>query len=328
MKKRGTGFACSAQGANYHFGHEDKATVELRVLADDSLLIRTAASDLGQGLEAVLVNIASLALDGYPAARIRWEGSNTTAPEAGGTGASRQSTVTGNALYQACENLKELLRPVAAELLNSPPAEIRFEGETVSGAGASIPLREAFEAAREMGMALAVQGSYTAPRTTALSPDGKGFPINQFGYGAHIAEVEVDTVTGEVTVLRVQAFHDAGTVLNPIGAAAQVEGAAVMGMGFALFEDYLLSEGKPVNVGFTNYIIPSASDTPQVDVHFLNYQAAFGKLGVKGLAEAPTTTIAPAIINAIYDAAGVRITHLPATPERVLDALDEMERTE
>jgi CO/xanthine dehydrogenase Mo-binding subunit len=328
MKKRGIGFACSAQGANYHFGHEDKATAELRVLPDDTLLIRSAASDLGQGLEAVLVNIASLALDGYPADRIRWEGSNTGAPEAGGTGASRQSTVTGNALYQACENLKELMRPVAAELLNCPPADIRFEGGTMGGGGAAIPLHEVFQAAREMGMALAVQGSYTAPRTTELSPDGKGFPVNQFGYGAHIAEVEVDTVTGEVAVLEVRAFHDAGTVLNPIGAAAQVEGATVMGMGFALFEDYLLSQGKPVNAGFTNYIIPSVSDMPQIDVHFLDYPATFGRLGVKGLAEAPTTTIAPAIINAICEATGVRITHLPATPERVLDALDRKEGAE
>jgi CO/xanthine dehydrogenase Mo-binding subunit len=328
MKKHGIGFACSAQGANYHFGHEDKSTVELRILPDDSLLIRSAASDLGQGLEAVLVNIASLALDGFPADRIRWEGSNTSSPEAGGTGASRQSTVTGNALYQACENLKEVLRPVAAEMLNCHPAEVQFEGANVSGGAARIPLPEVFLAARQMGMALAVQGSYTAPRTTPLSAEGKGFPINQFGYAAHIAEVEVDTITGEVTVLRVQAIHDAGTIMNPIGAAAQVEGAAVMGMGFALFEDYLLWQGKPVNAGFTNYIIPSVSDMPQIDVHFVDYPAAFGRLGVKGLAEAPTTTIAPAIINAIHNATGARITHLPATPERVLAALDELEGTD
>ena len=104
MKKRGVGYACSAQGANYHFGHNDSSNVELQVLADNTLLMRTAASDIGQGLETVLINIASITLNGFPTDKIRWEGSNTEAPEAGGTGASRQSTITGNALYQACLN--------------------------------------------------------------------------------------------------------------------------------------------------------------------------------------------------------------------------------
>lgn len=325
MKKRGIGYACSAQGANYHFGHNDSSTVELQVQADNTLLMRTAASDIGQGLEAVLINIASITLNGFPTDKIRWEGSNTEAPEAGGTGASRQSTITGNALYQACENLKEMLRPVAAEQLNCHPAGIYFEGMQARAEGKSVALPDVFQAAREMGLTLAVRGSYTAPSTTALSKEGKGFPVNQFGYAAHIVEVEVDTATGEVAVLRVEAFHDAGRILNPIGAAAQVEGATVMGMGFALFEDYLLSEGKPVNVGFTNYLIPSVADMPDIRVHFLTYPAQFGQLGVKGLAEAPTTTIAPAIANAIFDAIGVRITHLPATPDRVMTAIIEKE---
>lgn len=325
MKKRGVGYACSAQGVNYHFGHEDVSTVELQVKTDNNLVVRTAASDIGQGLEAVLINIASVSLNGFPTEKITWEGSNTGAPEAGGTGASRQSTVTGNALHQACENLKVLIRSVAAEQLDCHPDNIQFKGEQVIAGDTSISLSHVFDKAREMGLSLRVNGNYTAPRTTALSQEGKGFPVNQFGYAAHIVEVEVDTVTGEVAVLKVEAFHDAGNILNPIGAAGQVEGAAVMGMGFALFEDYLLSEGKPVNIGFTNYLIPSLADTPEICVHFLTYPALFGELGVKGLAEAPTTTVAPAIANAIFDATGARINHLPATPVRVLAALLEEE---
>ena len=323
MKKRGIGYACSAQGVNYHFGHEDKSTVELRVQSDNTLLVRTGASDFGQGLEATLINITSVSLNGFPPEKIRWEGSNTDSPEAGGSGASRQSTITGNALFQACENLKALLQSVGAELLDCPPESVEFQGEEASAGGKTIALSDLLDRAREMGMSLMVSGSYKAPMTSALSEDGKGFPINQFGYAAHIVEVEVDTVTGEVKVLNVEAFHDAVTILNPIGAAGQVEGACVMGMGFALFEDYMLDEGKPVNVGFTNYLIPSLADTPEIRVHFLSYPALFGQLGVKGLAEAPTTTIAPAIANAIFNATGVRITRLPATPDRVLAALSE-----
>jgi CO/xanthine dehydrogenase Mo-binding subunit len=323
MKKRGIGYACSAQGVNYHFGHEDSSSVELSVKKDNTLLIRTAASDIGQGLEAALIHIVSVSFNGFPAGKIAWDGSNTLAPAAGGTGASRQTTITGNALYRACENLKSLLRSVASEQLDCHPDKLEFRGEEIQANGKSILLLQLFEKAREQGFKLAVNRSFTAPMTTALSEDGKGFPINQFGYATQIAEVEVDTVTGEVTVIRIEAFHDSGTILNPIGASGQVEGACVMGMGFTLYEDYILSQGKPVNVGFTNYLIPSLADAPDIRVHFLSLPAPFGEIGVKGLAEAPTTTVAPAITNAIFNATGGRITHLPATPERILAVLDE-----
>ncbi len=324
MIKRGIGYACSAQGVNYHFGHEDVSTVELIVQNNSTLRIRTAASDIGQGLEALLINIASTSFNGFPPEKIIWEGSNTDSPDAGGTGASRQSTLTGNALFRACENMKELLRSIAAEYLDCHPDEIVFKGENVIMSDKSISLEQLSSYAHQMGISLKVSGTIKAPKTTELSEDGKGYPINQFGYAAHIVEVEVDTITGEVSVINVEAFHDAGKILNPVGAAAQVEGACVMGMGFTLHEDYLLLDGKPVNVGFTNYLIPSIADTPEINVYFLNFPAPFGELGVKGLAEAPTATIAPAIINAIYNATGARITNLPASPDRVRAALDEL----
>ena len=325
MKKRGVGFACSAQGVNYHFGHTDASTVEISVKADDSILIRTAASDIGQGLEAVLINIASVSLNGFPTERIIWEGANTNAPDGGSTGASRQTTITGNALFQACETFKDLLRTVASEMLDCHPEQIQFQSDGLLCGGNLLGYGTLFEKSRQLGYSLKVSGSYQAPKTTALSDDGKGYPINQFGYAAHIVELEVDTVTGEVTVLKLDAFHESGKIINPVGAAAQVEGAAVMGMGFALYEDYLLEQGKPVNIGFTNYLIPSLADAPDIRVYFLNIPTAFGALGVKGLAEAPTTTIAPAIANAIFAATGARVTHLPATPVRVLEALAVVE---
>ena len=296
--------------------------MELRVRADDTLVVRTAASDFGQGLEALLASIVSASLHGFPSERISWEAPTTLAPDGGSTGASRQSTVTGNALFQACQNLMTLLRPVAAEQLDCHPDLVQFNGEQVTAPGKSIGIVHLFQSARDQGVDLTVEGAFTAPPTTVLSPDGKGFPINQFGYAVHVAHVQVDTTTGEVAVISVNAFHDAGSIVNPIGAAGQVEGALVMGMGFALSEDYQLFEGKPVNVGFTNYLIPSIADTPDIRVHFLTDPATFGPLGVKGLAEAATATIAPAIANAIYDATGARVTRLPATPDRVRVALD------
>jgi nicotinate dehydrogenase medium molybdopterin subunit len=321
MKKRGIGYSCSFQGVNYHFGHVDKSIVELIVESDNSLLIRTAASDIGEGLEAMLILVASTAFNGFPVENIHWEGSNTNSPEAGGTGASRQSTLTGNALLQSCLNMQSLLRPIAAELLDTHPQKVIFHGIDVIGDEKAISLYALFEETRKMGIPLVVTGSFQAPMTTPVNSLGKSKPISQFGYATYMAEVEVDTITGEVSVLRIEAFHDAGTILNRIGAEGQVEGGAVMGMGFALSEDYMTNQGKPVNVGLTNYIIPSIADIPDIQVHFLDLPSPIGSLGAKGLAEIPTTSIAPAITNAIFDAVGARITEIPATPERVLTAL-------
>jgi nicotinate dehydrogenase medium molybdopterin subunit len=319
MIKHGIGYSCSFQGVNYHFGHTDKSKVDLSIEDDCSLLIRTAASDIGQGLEAMLISVASNAFNGFPIEKIRWEGSNTNSPEAGGTGASRQSTLTGNALLQACFNLQDLLRSVASEQLNASPKEIEFFGELISVNGKSTYLSDVVQEARMMGYSLKVTGEFEAPLTT---PVNKGKPINQFGYATHMVEVEVDTITGEVRVLKVEAFHDAGTILNKIGATGQVEGAIVMGLGFALSEEYILENGLPINVGFTNYIIPSISDAPEIYVSFIDIPSPIGKLGVKGWAEIATATIVPAIINAIFDATGARVTHLPAVPERVLAAIN------
>lgn len=323
MKKRGVGYACSFQGVNYHFGHPDISTVELSVTDANTLLVRTAASDIGEGLEAMLLLVASRSFNGFPISKIKWEGANTLSPEAGGTGASRQSTLTGNAVHQGCINLQERLRLIACELLEVDPTEIAFDGSEVVGSDKRVSIESVFEFARKMGVILSAKGSFQAPKTTDLDVEGSGLPISQFGYATHVAEVEVDTITGEVRIIRVLAFHDSGTILNRIGATAQVEGAIVMGSGFALSEEYLLENGKPVNVGFTNYLIPTIFDTPEIESYFVTTPSPIGSLGVKGLAEIPVVTVVPAIINAIFDACGARIKHLPATPERVLNALIE-----
>ncbi len=329
MKKRGIGFACSFQGVNYHFGHLDQSTVELSVQPDDTLLLRTASSDIGEGLEAMLLLVTSRAFNGFPIDRIHWEGSNTDSPAAGGTGASRQSTLTGNAAHQACLNLQNLLRPIAGELMDTRPEHVQFHGLTVSADGKDIAIHELFAESRLMGINLKITGSFQAPLTSPLDQSGKSEqPINQFGYATYMAEVEVDTITGEVRVLKINAFHDSGTILNQIGATAQVEGGAVMGMGFALSEEYLVRDGLPINTGFTNYIIPSIADAPEIEVQFLDFPSPIGHLGVKGLAEIPTSSIAPAIINAIYDATGARVNHIPATPERILDAMASVNERE
>jgi len=170
---------------------------------------------------------------------------------------------------------------------------------------------------------------FQAPLTEPLDDKGQGFGVNQFSYATYIAEVDVDTDTGEVNVLRISAFVDAGKIVRRIGAEMQVEGGIAMGLGHTLTEEFKQRQGWPETDGFTTYLIPTIQDVPlEITSDFVDEWAPMGELGAKGLAELVLVPVAPAITNAIYDAVGVRITELPATPERVLMALKSLEDNE
>jgi CO/xanthine dehydrogenase Mo-binding subunit len=143
-----------------------------------------------------------------------------------------------------------------------------------------------------------------------------------------VAEVEVDTVTGEVQVLGVWAAHDVGRAVNPQGVEGQIEGGVVQALGQGLMEDYKLDQGHTSTHGFAKYILPTALDVPRVTSIIVEDPDPIGPLGVKGIGEPAMVPTIPAIMNAIYDAVGVRITALPATPEKVLMAIREKEKRE
>ena len=330
MIKKGIGISCAFQGSNTHFGHHDVSSVLLEVSDDNMFLFHVAASDVGQGLESTLLTIVSEAFGELPVERIRWSWPKTSSPDGGVTGASRQTTMTGNAVYNACKKLKQVIDSVVSEMMDVSPSEgFKISGDyVVYSSGQKILLSEVLEQARKEGRKLEVLGEFTAPLTTMIDEQGRGEPINQFGYATCVAEVEVDTETGELKVLNISAYHDAGRIINPIGAESQVEGGIVMGLGYATSEDFIMNGGKHINVGFTNYLIPSVNDSPApaIKVHFIDSSVPMGELGVKGLAELPNTVIAPAITNAIYNATGARIYSLPASPERIFRAIQEADQ--
>jgi CO/xanthine dehydrogenase Mo-binding subunit len=204
-----------------------------------------------------------------------------------------------------------------------PLESITLEGSTFRGAGGgAVSWTDLVANARTLGISLKASGKFTAPPTTVLDERGQGQPVNQYSYATHIATVQVDTITGEVGVLAVKTFTDAGRIINPVGAEGQVEGGVVMGLGYALTEAFLMEDGHLLNRGFTNYLIPTIMDVPtSIESYFVDKPVPFGELGTKGLAEVSAAPITAAIINAIYDAIGVRIRQLPATPERILEAL-------
>ena len=140
-------------------------------------------------------------------------------------------------------------------------------------------------------------------------------------FGCQVAEVEVDTVTGEVQVLGIWAAHDVGRAVNPRGVEGQIEGGVVQALGQGLMEDYQTEQGHTTTPDLAKYILPTSLDVPHVTSVIIEDPDPIGPLGVKGIGEPAMVPTIPAIMNAIYDAVGVRITSLPATPERVLAAI-------
>jgi CO/xanthine dehydrogenase Mo-binding subunit len=174
---------------------------------------------------------------------------------------------------------------------------------------------------KERGIVIVGSGLFTSAHTALHPETGEATPWQSYVFGAQVAEVEVDDDTGEVQVLGVWAAHDVGRVVNPQQVEGQIEGAVVMAVGHALMEEYVQVKGSTTTPGFAKYILPTALDIPHVTSVLLAEPDPKTPLGVKGIGEPAITPTAAAIINAIYDAVGVRITRLPATPERVMDAL-------
>ena len=174
---------------------------------------------------------------------------------------------------------------------------------------------------KERGIVIVGSGLFTSAHTALHPETGEATPWQSYVFGAQVAEVEVDDDTGEVQVLGVWAAHDVGRVINPQQVEGQIEGSVIMGLGQALMEEYVQVHGVTTTPGFAKYILPTALDIPHVTSVLLTEPDPKTPLGVKGIGEPAITPTAAAIINAIFDAVGVRMTRLPATPERVMEAL-------
>lgn len=329
LRNIGVGFASVMQGVNYHFGHEDSSEVRVELGLDGVFEIYAATSDIGQGLEAEIRLLFCKALGDLPIERVRWmPQSTTTSPNAGATGASRQTCTTGNAVWGAARIIREQLQLAAAEMLDVPPDQIIITGERIACDGKKTTLDEVLAEARKMKIGLKASYKFVAPATTDVDENGQGFPVNQYTYETLVSRVRVEVDTGEVTVLEMNAFIDAGRIVNPLGAAKQVEGGCVMGQGYALSEEFIQRQGMPMTDSLSTYLIPTAVDAPmKINSFFIDHPIPFGEVGGRGLAEVVVAAPAPSIINAIANFTGVFVSQLPATPERVFKAIETVEST-
>jgi selenium-dependent xanthine dehydrogenase len=319
-KRRGWGVACAYKNVGLGGGAPDSAGVEVELFADGHAQVRAGAADVGQGIVMVLAQVVAEELGvEYDRIDVLLADTDLT-PDGGATTASRQTYISGNAARLAAGRLRETLGRVAAEELDVSPQSLVFRRGRVEGPdGKAMSLREAIRLAQEEGRPLAASEVYTPPKTVPLGDEGDAHFA--FGYATHAAEVEVDISSGEVKVLRVVAAHDVGRAVNPQAVEGQLEGGVVMGLGFALMEDFTMEEGRPQKTTLTKYRIPTPKEMPEIIPILVEHRTAEGPYGAKGVGEVTSIPTTPAITNAIYNAVGVRIFSLPATPEKILAGL-------
>ena len=326
MKHRGRGIACMWYPIGFTVA-ANPSTATVKVNEDGTATLLTGTVETGQGALTVLAQIAAEEL-GIATEDVHVVSGDTDAtPMDTGAIASRTTYVSGNAVRLAAGKAKAVLFDAASELLGVPVSELEARDRRVQVK--AFPQRGlaisgvAAHAQTTRGEPPIGTASWNPP-TVPLDPaTGQGKPFSTYVYATQIAEVDVDDETGEVEVLRIVAAHDCGRAINPMLVEGQVEGGIAMGIGFALHEEMLFDErGLQRNASLTNYIVPTALDMPQIDVEIVEANDPTGPFGAKGVGEPTSVPTAAAILNAIDDAVGVRLTSLPATAERVKAALD------
>ncbi len=287
--------------------------------------IVTGVTEIGEGILTLLAQVAAEELGVRPEDITLGDNDTARSPEAAHAGATRQTYMIGNAVALACRDARAKLDKELAAFWGVEENSLRaFNGEIWSeGSNLRMSMEEAVATAKTRGVVPVGSGSFTAHGTGLDPVDGSGRPWQAYVFGAQVAEVEVDTITGEVQVLGIWATHDVGRAINPRGVEGQIEGGVVQGLGQALMEDYQLEKGHTKTHGFAKYILPTALDIPQINIKLVEDRDPKSPLGAKGIGEPALVPTAPAILNAIYDAIGVRIKSLPATPEKILAALGE-----
>jgi CO/xanthine dehydrogenase Mo-binding subunit len=324
----GRGFACNMQPYGRAVFFADSASCWMSVETDGSLLIRAGVTDLGGGQAASLCQIAAEVL-GIPLDRITVHiGDTHLTPPTGGTFATRQLYMSGNAALKTAVELRDKLREVAADLLDSAPGQLEFTDMTVRAPnGRSVPLVQVVLACQQRGIATAHLGLFNAEGGEFDPQTGHGRTFPDYTYGTHACEIEVNRTTGHVHVRKYVACHDVGRAINPLRVVGQIQGGAVQGIGYALTEDIPTTEGMAQSILFADYLIPAAPDAPDIDAAYLESGEGKGPFNARGIGEPPIGPPAAALASAIEDAIGVRLTELPFTPERVLAALEGRQTT-
>lgn len=326
MKKRGVGYASIFYGTGYGNGFPDESRAYAQLKQDGHIDVYVEVSDVGSGGITVMWQIAAEALKvEKELVKVIFTSTEYT-KDSGTAAASRQTYNTGNAVLDAARNLKENMDLVSNmkegsnEPINLLSQEESFQRDNLLNEEA---LKELYKKMVEERVSTKADGYFKADTTTLNMETGQGNPYWPYSFGAQRVTVEVDDETGKVDVIQVIAVNDAGKIINPVSIAGQAEGGVAMGIGYALMEEVELNRGRIKNRNFSDYIIPTSKDVPHIETYFVEAIEKTGPFGAKGVGEPVMIPTAPAILNAIYDAVGVRFTSIPVTCDRLLMAIAE-----
>ena len=330
MKKKGKGMACMI----YPMDAANKSSstgVFVKMNHDGTAVIFSGSTDLGQGSDTVLMQIAAETL-GIPVTDIRFITSDTEiTPYDEGTGASRVTYIVGHAVKEACEKARDILFAAASRKLGIPdPRKFYVKNGYIyfdTFPSVNVSVKDAARISeREHGVPVLASATYGSISNDTDKETGQGRNFEKHIFATQIAEVEVDTETGHVEVLKFVAVHDCGRAINPMLLEGQIEGGVMMGIGYTFLEEMIedTATGELLNDSFRDYQIPRATDLPKkLIVDYVEVPDKDGPYGALGIGEPTPAPVAPAIVNAVYDAVGIRFTQLPITPEKVLKALKQ-----
>jgi len=317
---RGVGYGVGIKNVGFSEGFDDYSTARVRVevvAGEPSVLVHTAAAEVGQGLLTVLAQIARTELG---VRQVAIHPADTRVGSAGSSSASRQTYVTGGAVREACARVRADLVELAAAVLGSGPAGLRLhDGAVLSDVdGARVGLAELLAGdAVERTVEWRHRPTYPLdPRTGQVT--GEGRVHVQYAFAAHRAVVDVDVELGLVRVVEIATAQDVGRAMHPQALLGQIHGGITQGLGLAVMEEIQLTDGIVRNPSFTDYLIPTILDTPPMRVDVLELADPHAPYGLRGVGEPPAISVTPAVVAAIRAATGRPLTRVPVRPEHIV----------
>jgi CO/xanthine dehydrogenase Mo-binding subunit len=305
----------------------DTSRCYVSIELDGSVTVRAGVQDIGGGQASSLCQIVGEVL-GVPLEDIKVYIADTAlTPLAGTTTATRQLYMSGNAALMAAQEIRKILLQKAGELMGLDPERLDLVDKEVvdrEGTGKSLPLTEVVKACASDGLPLYHVALFKAPfRNLNQFERIEGDVFPDYTYGTHAVEVAVDEETGKIEVLKLIASYDVGRAINRLSVEGQLEGGAIYALGYGLTEEMVIEKGTIKTPSFSEYLIPTSMDAPDVETIVLESGDGVGPFGAKGVGEPSVNSVAPALANAVCDAVGVRIRELPLTPEKVRRAIRE-----
>ena len=329
--KLGVGVASGFKNVGAGKGKVDDAGATFTLLPDGRVQLRVSAVDFGQGIRTTMAQIARNVLPIGPNKLVVISGDTVLTHKHGGAVAERQTLISGSAVEKAAFAFKDTLLQKSAEVFKVPVGEVMLveNGVATTSTEQHMGLNELADELDKRGEKATNSYVHVAPKTFALadhegrktvSPeDYRNYPA--YAYITQACAVEINPNTGQVRMLKVWAAHDVGKAINPQKIEGQVEGSCSMAVGYALTEEYPMENGYPKAKTFGDLGLPTIHDMMPVKVLIIEKPDPNGPFGAKGISEVATVPLTPAVTNAIFDALGVRMYQLPATPKRILAAL-------